>query len=101
MIEFTQYLRPNGRKVLVGIDCSPEIQTLARQIIEKGYEFECEELRTGDVSLTITDPVEEQDVDIEIVRAHIRWNVLGAVNDAVERLVKRFAEKMNASSPST
>lgn len=50
---FTQYLRPDGRKKEVSIDCGPEIESKAEQVLDFGGEFEVEVLNTGAVSLTI------------------------------------------------
>lgn len=65
-IQFTQYMRPDGRAVPVWIERPAEIAAKAEAIVARGLCFECEQLATGDVSLTITDP-DEGDVDIEVV----------------------------------
>lgn len=83
IIPFTQYLRPNGRRKEVTIEVSPDVASKAHAIIARGLAFECEELSTGQVSLTITDP-EEGDLDIRVVP-----NGPG-VREAVEDLVSRF-----------
>lgn len=54
-IYFTQYLRPNGRKQIVSIDRPDTVAAKADNILGHGFRFECEELTTGDVSLTISD----------------------------------------------
>lgn len=64
MIEFTQYLRPNGEKRKCFIERSSQIEEKADKIIAKGYVFECEELRTGHVSFTIFDPSKQENVAI-------------------------------------
>ena len=57
MIPFIQYMRPNGRQVSVDFECDdPEIENMACKIIAKGYQFEVEELSTGDISMTIYGP---------------------------------------------
>lgn len=86
IIPFAQYLRPDGRRREVSIEVAPEIADKARAIIARGLCFECEELATGQVSLTITDP-EEGDLDIRLVS-----NGPG-VRDAVEDLVRRFGQE--------
>ena len=88
-IPFTQYLRPNGRTTEVSIDRPSEISDLAQRIIDAGFRFECEELTTGHASLTIAGP--EGDEDIELV-----MNGPG-IPDAVDNLVRRFAEKIGIS----
>lgn len=85
-IPFTQYLRPNGRRIEVSIDRPNEISDLAQKIIERGFRFECEELTTGHASLTIAGP--EYDEDIQLVKNG------PAVPDAVDKLVRRFAAKI-------
>jgi hypothetical protein len=67
-IEFTQYLRPNGRKRTVEIDRSLEVEALAAAFIAAGGWYECEELTTGHASLTACFVVdgESEDVVIEL-----------------------------------
>ena len=65
MIPFTQYMTPNGRKEPVEINRSEEVEAKAHQIIASGFRFEIEILRTGQISMTITND-EDGDVAIEI-----------------------------------
>jgi hypothetical protein len=87
-IEFTQYLRPDGRKRTVEIDRSPEVEALAAAFIAAGGRYECEELTTGHVSLTAYFVVdgEGQDVVLELCRNG------PAVPEHVDKLVKRSVE---------
>ena len=48
-IMFTQFLRPNGRPIVNTIDASPELETLAHNLIENGARFEIEVLTTGEI----------------------------------------------------
>lgn len=83
-IPFTQYLRPDGRRQQVSVERSPEIEAIAQEIRAKGYVFTCEVLLTGQVSLAVESPHEDEgDIDIEIVQ-----NGPG-VGEAVDKLVKR------------
>jgi hypothetical protein len=84
-IPFTQYLRPDGRRTLVDIDRSAETEALAREFIDSGGYFECEELTTGHASFTAGHVWEQErgDIAIEVVRNG------PAVPDAVDRLVRR------------
>lgn len=66
MIRFTQYLRPDGRKIPVDIDMPPPIEHLALQFIKAGGRYEVEELPAGIVSLTAVHQVCGQDDDIAI-----------------------------------
>ena len=84
-IPFTQFLRPNGRRADVWVTRPPEVVAQARATIARGYRFECEELMTGHVSLTIADPILEDDVAYEIVPNGPE------VPDAVDRLVAKGA----------
>lgn len=56
MIPFTQYLRPNGRRESVEVERPLDIEELAWEFIDSGGYFECEELTTGQVSLTAGHP---------------------------------------------
>lgn len=68
-IPFTQYLRPNGRKRRVESPVTKEVAMKAKAMLNAGMRFECEELSTGVVSLTVVDMVdgEEDDVAMELV----------------------------------
>lgn len=88
-IQFTQYLRPNGRKAEVYIDRPADIADLANRIIERGFRFECEHLTTGHALLTIAGP--DDDLDIEVVRNG------PDVPIAVDRMIKRFAAKIGVA----
>ncbi|MER9355514.1 hypothetical protein NKI61_19790 [Mesorhizobium sp. M0514] len=81
-IPFTQFLRPNGRLVSVSIERPAEVATKAQAIIAAGYRFECEELTTGDVSLTVAND-DDGDLEIEVVPNG------PTVPAAVDRLVER------------
>lgn len=81
-IQFTQYLRPDGRKVAVWIDRPQDIAEKAEKVIAAGYRFECEELTTGDVSLTVAND-DDGDLEIEVVENG------PSVPAAVDRLVER------------
>ncbi len=54
-IPFTQFLRPDGRPRYGGFDRPDEIADLAEQIIDAGYNFTCEMLTTGQVSVAVGD----------------------------------------------
>ena len=82
-IPFTQYLRPNGRKVQVFFECrDPAVAEKAQQILAAGLRLECEELMNGMVSLTVSD--DEDDLAHQFV-----MNGPG-VPGAVERLIMEF-----------
>jgi hypothetical protein len=52
-IPFTQFLRPNGEKRSVSIERPADIAEKAFKLIDAGYTFEIEELRTGDISMEV------------------------------------------------
>lgn len=82
MIPFTQFLRPDGRQVPVQVHRPADIEAKARAILAAGFVFECEQLITGHVSLTIANS--KEDVAIEICHND------RAVLAAVDRLITRF-----------
>jgi hypothetical protein len=87
MINFTQYLRPNGRKRLVEIERSAEIEQRAKAFIDQGGCFECEELSTGYVSLTASHPYcDTGDVSIVIVANG------PPIEEGVDRLVNKATQ---------
>jgi len=81
IIPFTQYLRPDGRQRDIQIEVPPQVVADAHALVCSGYHLECEVLRTGEVSLTVFDPTEEEDIAIEVVP-----NGPG-VREAVARLI--------------
>ena len=87
MISFTQFLMPNGRKRNIQVKRPEDIEDKARQITFAGYKFECEILQTGLVSLTIADPLLEEDVEVEICHNGPE------VNHALDKMISRFHEK--------
>jgi hypothetical protein len=84
-IPFTQFLRPHGRPIEVRIDRPDEVAIAAEEIRAAGFAFECEELSTGEVSLTIRDLKDGGDADIEVCANG------PDVPAAVDRLITRFA----------
>ena len=88
MIPFTRYLRPNGQQALQEIPTDDETAALAVDIVNRGFRFEVEVLTTGEVSLTVFDPEEEVDVEIEVVPDGPE------VPGAVKRLVRSMAKQL-------
>lgn len=82
-IPFTQFLRPDGRQTSLTIERPADVAELAKAIIGRGYRFECEELVTGYVSLTVAD--DKGDHDIEVVPNGPE------VPAAIDRMIRRFA----------
>lgn len=54
-IPFTEYVLPNGARKSITVKRSVEIEVMAQAIINKGFHFECEQLRNGVWSYTIGD----------------------------------------------
>jgi hypothetical protein len=52
-IPFTQFLRPNGRRMQATIDRSPEIEAKAKELLGHGCLFEIEQLQTGEISMEV------------------------------------------------
>jgi hypothetical protein len=67
IIPFTEYRLPHGRRFETGIDCPDDVAASAQQVIDAGHRFECEILRTGQVSLTVFNLEDEEDVAIRVV----------------------------------
>lgn len=59
-IEFTQYMRPDGRAVPAMIDRPSEIAEAAQRLKSAGYRLETEVLITGEVSMTVEDADEDK-----------------------------------------
>lgn len=86
-IPFLQYLLPDGRKKAISILCSPEIEALAQDFIDRGHWFECEILSDGIVSLTACARIDGEPVDVAMEFVE---NGQG-VPETVDRLVRRAA----------
>lgn len=98
MIEFTQFLRPNGQETKVHITRSPEVEGKAYAIIQAGYRLEIEMLTTGEVSATIADPAKGEDV------AHARIVEDGPeVPEVIDEMILNFvipgSEEAAAADP--
>lgn len=93
-IPFTQYLRPDDRRVAISIERDPEIEELARRFISAGGWYEAEHLATGHVSLTacLERPEGDNDIAIEVVPNGPE------VPNAVDRLVRASVEYISAQS---
>ena len=87
MIPFTQYLRPDGRKQSVEVERPDDIERLAQEFIAAGGYFECEELTTGQVSLTAGHPSCEAG-DMAIVICENGPSVPGAVDKLVANAIE-------------
>lgn len=66
-IPFTQYLRPDGRRVSITTERPQPIEAMADAVIAAGLTFTAEELLTGHVNLTVEHP-EDGDLFGEVVR---------------------------------
>ena len=87
MIPFTQYLRPNGEKRAVTISMTATVEHWAHWFIAAGGRYECEEMRTGEISLTAVHEVEGEDQDIAIVLCRNDPNIRNAVEELVRRSI--------------
>lgn len=65
-IPFTQYLMPDGRTREMLVAVPDHVYLQAKELMADGYEFEAEILMTGEVSLTVVDTTEEEDIAIQI-----------------------------------
>lgn len=67
-IEFTQYIRPHGRKIKIYIRRPADIEAKAKQIIAAGYRFECEfiSMPPGVPCVSLTIAGKGADVAIEL-----------------------------------
>jgi hypothetical protein len=88
VVPFTQYLRPDGRKVAAEFECSEQLEALANEFIAAGGYFECEHLTTGHASLTAG--YNDEDIAIELVPNGPE------VPAAVERLVHKAIKWLRA-----
>ena len=85
LVPFTQYLRPDGRKVDEAIEMDGATCTKAQLIIDAGYRFEAEVLMNGVCSFTIVgyDPRIEEESDVAIKLCPNGPKVPEAVKDLI------------------
>ncbi len=81
-IFFTQFLRPDGRKVPTEIDMPEDVEKMAHELISAGCRFEIEELSTGVIHMDCTAIGGEGPLALELCDNG------PPVVDAVERLVR-------------
>ena len=81
-IEFTQYMRPDGRAVPAMIDRPIKIVEAAQRLKAAGHRLETEVLMTGKVSMT----VEDVDADKPPIAIEVCSNG-PQVLDSVDRLI--------------
>lgn len=97
IIDFIEYILPNGRQRPAQFVVSDEIGEMAREIENDGERrFECETLSTGQISLTIcgeNEDGDQGDLDIEIAEK-------GLVDVALPRLITRFHAQMTEAAAS-
>jgi len=67
LLDLTEYILPNGRKESRQAEISEEHMQKAQQLIDAGYAFEYEFLRTNDCSATLADHKLGEDVAIELM----------------------------------
>lgn len=65
-VEVTQYLRPDGRAVLMTTDINDAFEAPYNVIRMRGWNLAAEEL-DGNVSITVEDRAAEQDIACEVV----------------------------------
>ena len=88
-IQFTQFIRPDGRRKLISIERPADIEDKARKITAAGCVFECENLQNGKIYLDCCNS--EAEIAIEIVPNN------EAVPAAVDAIVNLAFERLGLS----
>ncbi len=90
MVQFTQYMRPDGHTKPITMDVPPDVADKAERLAEWDVRFSAEMLRTEEVSLTAEDATINETLAIEVVPNGPE------VIDAVHRLINNaYALKFN------
>lgn len=92
MIPFTQFKRPDGRKVQTGIERPAAIEMMAQRLLKQGFVFEIEELMTGMVSMEVTD-------GRSVIASEICTNGPD-VPPTVDRMIRNANERICSDTPS-
>ena len=64
----TQFMRPSGMSKQVATELPSEVEPLYKQMLETGCRLECEVLRTGEVSVTVSNVAAEVDIDFSVTK---------------------------------
>lgn len=91
-IPFTQFMLPDGHRKRVEIDRPEHIEAIAHDLISQGVRFECEMLRTGEVSF------EALDSDDNSLAMEVCGNG-PQVLEAVDRLVSEATARLKEPKP--
>lgn len=67
-IPFTQFMLPHGRRNEISIERPEPIAEKARALLELGLSFQIEMLTTGQIHMTVSDTVNEEDLYAKVVR---------------------------------
>jgi hypothetical protein len=81
MIPFTQYLLPDGHTRPMEIDMPSDVEAAAKELLEKGCNFDAEILTTGEVSVTC-------ELDEELLSIAVCENDR-SIFDAVEEIIRQ------------
>ncbi len=65
-VAVVQYLMPDGQREQTGTRLSRELEPLYRDMVKRGCRFEAEMLTTREISVTIFNIKDEEDVDISV-----------------------------------
>lgn len=86
MIDLVQYVHPHGRIKTIQLEVSDLLDVEYKRILDSGCRFAVEILLDGKISLTIEDPVADNDVLIEVVRNG------PAIKYVLEKMLAEFNE---------
>jgi len=94
-VEFTQYLRPDGRKQTITMDVPDDLKEKIDFIIKNNHEFTCEVLTTGEVALYVSN--NEEDIECLIVNngPGMKEKVIELINNGFE-LLKNSEKTINS-----
>lgn len=67
-VQFTQFMRPDGRRKPNSIDRPEDIGLAAQELIAAGCHLDIEELQTGDISMSVEREDKEGETDVLSMR---------------------------------
>lgn len=96
-MEFTQFLRPHGRRKQINITMSAKVELLADKCVEAGVRFEAEVLTTNQISFTAE--LDDEDGEVDVLGHEICHNEPGkTIPEAVEKVVRTAAERIDGET---
>lgn len=87
IVEFTQFLRPDGRKRTIHFELADKsLDESVNRLLKEGFRFEIEVLQTGEVSMEILR--EDEDDEVDSIAMEVIKNKPGGIVPFIEKMIR-------------